>query len=97
MNAVRQQAYRHKTGVEQDKNKGEPDPIQPPIPLLARVLLVTCCSQEGSLLLVRDIAERLFIAEETVKVHIRHIMEKLGARDRTEAVAIGVRRGFIQL
>ena len=45
----------------------------------------------------KDIAERLFISEETVKVHVKHIMEKLGARDRTEAVAIGVRRGIIQL
>ena len=45
----------------------------------------------------KDIAEQLFISEETVKVHVKHIMEKLGARDRTEAVAIGVRRGIIQL
>jgi DNA-binding NarL/FixJ family response regulator len=45
----------------------------------------------------RDIGEKLFITEETVKVHIKHIMEKLGASDRTQAVAIGVRRGIIQL
>ncbi len=45
----------------------------------------------------RDIAERLFISEETVKVHLKHIMEKLGASDRTSAVAIAVRRGIIQL
>ncbi len=45
----------------------------------------------------RDIAEKLFITEETVKVHIKHIMEKLGASDRTQAVTIGVRRGIIQL
>jgi len=45
----------------------------------------------------REIAERLFISEETVKVHIKHIMEKLGAKDRTEAVAIALRRGIIQL
>ena len=45
----------------------------------------------------RDIAEKLCITEETVKVHIKHIMEKLGASDRTQAVAIGVRRGIIQL
>lgn len=45
----------------------------------------------------RDIAERLFISEETVKVHIRHIMQKLGASDRTEAIAIAVRRGIVQL
>jgi DNA-binding NarL/FixJ family response regulator len=45
----------------------------------------------------RDIAKRLFISEETVKVHIKHIMGKLGARDRTHAMAISARRGFIHL
>jgi DNA-binding NarL/FixJ family response regulator len=45
----------------------------------------------------RDIAEKLFISEETVKVHIKHIMEKLGASDRTQAVAIALRRGIIHL
>ncbi len=45
----------------------------------------------------RQIAERLCISEETVKVHVKHIMEKLSASDRTQAVAIAVRRGIIQL
>jgi DNA-binding NarL/FixJ family response regulator len=45
----------------------------------------------------KDIAERLFITEETVKVHVKHIMEKLGAKDRTEAVSIALRRGIIRL
>lgn len=45
----------------------------------------------------RDIAARLFISEETVKVHVKHIMEKLGATDRTQAVVIALRRGIIQL
>jgi DNA-binding NarL/FixJ family response regulator len=45
----------------------------------------------------KDIGDQLFISEETVKVHIKHIMEKLGASDRTQAVAIGIRRGIIQL
>src|SRR5215472_17091426 len=45
----------------------------------------------------RDIAELLSISEETVKVHIKHIMDKLRAKDRTEAVAIAVRRGIIEL
>jgi DNA-binding NarL/FixJ family response regulator len=45
----------------------------------------------------RDIAELLFISEETVKVHIKHIMDKLGAKDRTQAIAIAVRRGIIEL
>jgi DNA-binding NarL/FixJ family response regulator len=44
-----------------------------------------------------DIAALLFISEETVKGHIKHIMEKLDASDRTEAVAIALRRGIIQL
>jgi DNA-binding NarL/FixJ family response regulator len=45
----------------------------------------------------RDIAQMLSISEETVKVHIKHIMDKLGANDRTQAIAIAVRRGFIRL
>jgi len=45
----------------------------------------------------RDIAERLFIAEETVKVHLKHIMGKLRANDRTQSVTIAARRGIITL
>lgn len=45
----------------------------------------------------RDIGARLAISEGTVKSHLRHILEKLGAKDRTEAVAIGIRRGIIHL
>lgn len=44
-----------------------------------------------------DIARLLYISEETVKVHVKHVLDKLGASDRTQAVAIGLRRGFIQL
>jgi DNA-binding NarL/FixJ family response regulator len=44
----------------------------------------------------RDIGEKLFISEETVKTHLKHIMDKLGARDRTQAVAVAVRRGIIR-
>ncbi|MEI9975871.1 MAG: response regulator transcription factor [Ignavibacteriota bacterium] len=45
----------------------------------------------------REIARILFVSEETVKAHVKHIMEKLGANDRTHALAIGVRRGIIQI
>jgi DNA-binding NarL/FixJ family response regulator len=45
----------------------------------------------------RDIGEQLGIAEDTVKVHVKRIMDKLGAKDRTQAVAIGIRRGVITL
>jgi DNA-binding NarL/FixJ family response regulator len=43
-----------------------------------------------------EIAGRLLISQETVKAHIKHAMQKLGARGRTEAVAIALRRGLIQ-
>jgi DNA-binding NarL/FixJ family response regulator len=45
----------------------------------------------------RDIGQHLGISEDTVKVHVKRIMEKLGAKDRTQAVAIGIRRGIITL
>ena len=45
----------------------------------------------------RDIGVRLSISEETVKGHVRSILDKLGAKDRTQAVSIGVRRGIIHL
>ena len=44
-----------------------------------------------------EIGALLFITEETVKNHVKHILEKLGACDRTEAVTIGFRRGIIHL
>jgi DNA-binding NarL/FixJ family response regulator len=45
----------------------------------------------------RDIGEHLGISEDTVKVHVKRIMDKLCAIDRTQAVAIGIRRGVIAL
>jgi DNA-binding NarL/FixJ family response regulator len=45
----------------------------------------------------KDIAVLLFISEETVKAHVKHLMDKLGAKDRTEAVAIALRRGIIHI
>lgn len=43
------------------------------------------------------IAAELSLTEETVKSHIRNILSKLGAKDRTHAVAIGLKRGIIDL
>jgi DNA-binding NarL/FixJ family response regulator len=45
----------------------------------------------------REIGNLLRISEETVKAHIKHIMEKLDANDRTEAVTIAIRRGILHL
>jgi len=45
----------------------------------------------------KEIAAELSLTEETVKSHIRNILAKLEAKDRTHAVAIGVKRGVIDL
>jgi DNA-binding NarL/FixJ family response regulator len=44
----------------------------------------------------RDIADRLFISPDTVKTHLEHIFDKLGASDRTAAVAEALRRRLIE-
>lgn len=43
----------------------------------------------------RDIADALFISEDTVKARMKSIMGKLDAEDRTHAVMIAIRRGFM--
>jgi len=45
----------------------------------------------------KEIAEQLSISEETVKGQVRNILSKLGAKDRTQAAMIGVKRGIIEL
>jgi len=45
----------------------------------------------------KEIAEQLSVSEETVKGQVRNILSKLGAKDRTQAAMIGVKRGIIQL
>ena len=45
----------------------------------------------------KEIAGKLSLTEETVKGHVKHILAKLGVNDRTHAVAIGLKRGIIDL
>ena len=45
----------------------------------------------------KEVAAKLSITEETVKNHVTHILAKLGANDRTHAVTIAIKRGFIEL
>ena len=45
----------------------------------------------------KEIAAQLSITEETVKGHIKNILAKLDANDRTHAVTIGLKRGIIEL
>ena len=45
----------------------------------------------------KQIADQLHISEHTVKFHVASILGKLGAATRTEAVALGIRRGLVLL
>jgi two-component system, NarL family, response regulator len=45
----------------------------------------------------KEISARLFINDETTKTHIKNILAKLGAKDRTHAVSMGLKRGIISL
>ena len=59
----------------------------------AREIEVLQLISEG--LVNREIGQRLFLSEETVKSHVRHLLAKLQARSRAHAVAVGFRRGLL--
>ena len=67
----------------------------PRIPLTPRETEVNSLVATG--MTNAQIGERIGRTEETVKVHVKNILQKLDARDRTEAVTVAVRRGFIRL
>ena len=64
-------------------------------PLTLRELDVLRLMAEG--MRNRSISEALSVAEETVKAHVRNILAKLRAQDRTQAVTVAVRRGILEL
>jgi DNA-binding NarL/FixJ family response regulator len=73
-------------------------PLQPQVQELgqeptAREIEVLQLISDG--LVNREIGVRLFLSEETVKSHVRHLLAKLQARSRAHAVAVGLRRGLI--
>jgi DNA-binding NarL/FixJ family response regulator len=59
-----------------------------------RELEVLYCLAQGQT--TAQIASNLFISENTVKTHIRHILEKLESSNRTEAVSKAIQMGLIQ-
>jgi len=64
-------------------------------PLTLRELDVLRLIAEG--MRNRSISEALSVTEETVKAHVRNILAKLRAQDRTQAVTLAVRRGILDL
>jgi DNA-binding NarL/FixJ family response regulator len=63
--------------------------------LTARELEVLQLIRDGSK--NKEIAARLYISETTVNFHIKNLVNKLQANDRTHAVAIAIRRGMLQV
>ena len=45
----------------------------------------------------KEVAARLQVSEATVNAHVKHILSKLNASDRTHAVTLALRRGIIRL
>ena len=84
--------------ARRDATVAEVIPFQQPMRELeqeptARELEVLQLISDG--LVNREIWVRLFLPEETVKSHVRHLLAKLQARSRAHAVAVGFRRGLI--
>jgi DNA-binding NarL/FixJ family response regulator len=45
----------------------------------------------------KEAAQLLFVTEDTIKMHVKNILQKLQASDRTQAVVIALQRGFLTL
>jgi DNA-binding NarL/FixJ family response regulator len=56
--------------------------------------VLTCITQGRS---TREIAEHLHISEKTVRIHVSAVLEKMGARDRTQATIFALQRGLVHL
>ena len=69
--------------------------VDVPEPLTERELEVLHLLAQGYA--NKEVARRLQIVEDTVKVHVRHILAKLGAQSRTQAVLYALRLGLISL
>jgi two-component system NarL family response regulator len=85
-----------------DGRRGIPAPVAarlaehtPRVGLTPRELEVLRFVADG--LTNSEVAEKIGRTEGTVKVHLKNILQKLDAKDRTEAVTTALRRGFIRL
>src|SRR5260370_32756724 len=67
----------------------------PAVELTPRETEVLACITQGRS--NREIAEDLHIAEKTVRIHVSSVLDKMGARDRTQATIYALQRGIVHL
>lgn len=77
------------------KPKEAPEIVPEALPLSHREMEILDCVARGTS--NKQIADLLDISEHTVKNHLTSIMQKLDARDRTHAVVIALRRGWLSI
>ncbi|HYF79513.1 MAG TPA: response regulator transcription factor [Symbiobacteriaceae bacterium] len=92
---VAARVVQHVTAADAPPPRGEAPQVTAEGPLSEREMDVLRCLSLG--LANKEIAQRLKIAESTVKTHLANIFSKLGVSDRTEAVTAAIRRGWIAL
>lgn len=67
----------------------------PVVDLTPRESEVLACITQGRS--NREIADQLHIAEKTVRIHVSSVLDKMGARDRTQATIYALQRGLVHL
>jgi DNA-binding NarL/FixJ family response regulator len=67
----------------------------PAVDLTPRESEVLACITQGRS--NREIADELHIAEKTVRIHVSSVLDKMGARDRTQATIYALQRGLVHL
>jgi DNA-binding NarL/FixJ family response regulator len=77
-----------------ESGAGAPAP-PPPEELTSREMEVLGLVAQGKT--NQEISESLFITKDTTKVHVKHIIRKLGVSDRTQAVVHGISLGLVAL
>lgn len=75
-------------------DEAAPEPVKPAVALTKREIEVLVGMSNGRS--NAQIGAELFLSEDTVKTHARRLFRKLGANDRAQAVAIGLRGGIIR-
>ena len=69
----------------------QPEPGTPPSPRELEIVQLVAVGLSNA-----EIGRRLYLAEDTVKHHVRRVMIRLGARNRAHVVWLAVQRGYLQ-